>query len=219
MAIFSIRRWWTGILQASFPVAITTWSPFGDFGTFATVRGNSFALPFLKSAADGVTSATPLSQMKFEGKIAQVVICFLGTSPVQLAKPAHSSSCWARLYLIWRNFMNWRIPVSIFLTVFVLSGVLYFISPDKFAPPLFHLFSGGLMLGAVYMATDPVSSPITQRGCWIYGAGIGIMVIVIRNFGGLPEGVMYAILLMNAATPLINRVTHPGNYGRVKPAK
>lgn len=69
------------------------------------------------------------------------------------------------------------------------------------------------------MATDPVSSPITQRGCWIYGAGIGIMVIVIRNFGGLPEGVMYAILLMNAATPLINRVTHPKIYGQVKPAK
>ena len=206
-------------LQASFPVAITTWSPFGDFGTFATVRGNSFALPFLKSAADGVTSATPLSQMKFEGKIAQASDLFFGNDTGSIGETSALIILLGGLYLIWRNFMNWRIPVSIFLTVFVLSGVLYLISPDKFAPPLFHLFSGGLMLGAVYMATDPVSSPITQRGCWIYGAGIGIMVIVIRNFGGLPEGVMYAILLMNAATPLINRVTHPKIYGQVKPAK
>jgi electron transport complex protein RnfD len=85
--------------------------------------------------------------------------------------------------------------------------------PGETAGPLFHLSSGGLMLGAVFMATDPVTSPITQKGCWVFGIGIGILVVVIREFGGLPEGVMYAILLMNAVTPLINRVTQARVYG------
>lgn len=109
--------------------------------------------------------------------------------------------------------MNWRIPASILVTAAVLAALLNFAVPGDAPGPLFHLSSGGLMLGAVFMATDPVTSPITQKGCWVFGIGIGLLVVIIREFGGLPEGVMYAILLMNAATPLINRVTQARVYG------
>ncbi len=86
--------------------------------------------------------------------------------------------------------------------------------PARYPGPLFTLFSGSLLFGAIYMATDPVTSPLSPRGAWIFGIGIGLLVVLIRNFGGLPEGVMYAILLMNAATPLIDRYTQPRVFGR-----
>jgi electron transport complex protein RnfD len=100
----------------------------------------------------------------------------------------------------------------------VFSTVLGLFDADRFPTPWFSVFSGGLLLGAIYMATDPVTSPITPRGAWVFGIGVGILVVLIRVFGGLPEGVMYAILLMNAATPLINRLTQPTVFGRRKEA-
>jgi electron transport complex protein RnfD len=100
--------------------------------------------------------------------------------------------------------------------VVVFSGTLHLINPDKYADPLFYLFSGGLMLGAFFMATDMVSSPVTSRGNIIYGIGIGLVVMIIRIFGGLPEGVMFAILFMNAFVPLLNRYTRPKVFGEVK---
>jgi electron transport complex protein RnfD len=116
-------------------------------------------------------------------------------------------------YLALRRFLEWRIPVSIFATVGAFSGALYLIDSVAFPNPLFMLFSGGLIIGAVYMATDMVTSPITAAGAWIYGTGIGLLVVVIRVWGGLPEGVMYAILLMNALVPFINRATQPRVFG------
>jgi electron transport complex protein RnfD len=117
------------------------------------------------------------------------------------------------VYLAARRVLNWRIPIAIFAAVAAGSAILSGLDGEAFAGPSFHLFAGGLALGAVFMATDPVTSPITQRGCWVYGVGIGLLVVIIREFGGLPEGVMYSILLMNAATPLINRITQPRTYG------
>ncbi|HET9515097.1 MAG TPA: RnfABCDGE type electron transport complex subunit D, partial [Gemmatimonadales bacterium] len=90
---------------------------------------------------------------------------------------------------------------------------LHLLSPARFPDAVFTLFSGGLMLGAWYMATDPVTSPVTNKGCWIFGAGIGALVVIIRIWGGLAEGVMYAILLMNALVPFINRATQPVVFG------
>ncbi len=117
------------------------------------------------------------------------------------------------IYLIARNMMNWRIPVSIFVTVAVFSGALYLADPTRYASPVFMLLSGGLMLGAMFMATDMVGSPMTSRGCYLYGALIGLVTVVIRTWGGLPEGVMYAILLGNAVTPHLDRWTRPRVYG------
>lgn len=206
-------------LQASFPVAITTWMPQTGWSGFSQIRGETFTLPFLKSGPAAVTSATPLANMKFEAKLTALSDLLMGNTAGSLGETCALIILLSGVYLVWRNYINWRIPAGIFLAVFVAAGALHWLDSTQYAPPMFHLFSGGLMLGAVFMATDPVTSPITQRGCWIFGAGIGVLVMVIRTFGGLPEGVMYAILLMNAVTPLINRVTQPRIYGEVRERK
>ena len=113
-----------------------------------------------------------------------------------------------------RRACDWRIPVAVLASTAALSGAVWAVAPDRYPSPLFMLFSGGLMFGAVFMATDPVTSPLAPRGAWIFGVGIGVLVVLIRVWGGLPEGVMYAILLMNAATPLIERATQPRPFGR-----
>jgi len=203
-------------LQSSFPVAITTWSPFADLNGFLQLRGYTFAIPFIKPDADAITTATPLAQMKFDGISTEATNLFFGSSAGSLGETSALFLLLGGVYLIIRNYINWRIPAGIFIAVTLFASGLQLIDADKFAPPMFHLFSGGLMLGAIFMATDPVSSPITHKGCWIFGLGIGFLVVLIRTFGGLPEGVMYAILLMNSVTPLLNRVTQPRIYGEVK---
>ena len=116
-------------------------------------------------------------------------------------------------YLVARNMMNWRIPCAIFVTVFVISGIFYLVDPVAYPSPVFMLFAGGLMLGAVFMATDMVASPLTGLGCVLYGTLIGALVVAIRLWGGLPEGVMYAILIANAVSPHIDGLIQPRVYG------
>ncbi|MCB0281381.1 MAG: RnfABCDGE type electron transport complex subunit D [Calditrichae bacterium] len=203
-------------LQASFPVALTTWSPISDFSGITQLRGHTFALPFVQSKIDAITAATPLSQMKFDSHLTELTHLFFGSSAGSLGETGAIFLLLGGIYMVLRNYINWRIPLGVFFMVIIFASVLHGVDPVKFAPASFHLFSGGLMLGAIFMATDPVSSPITHKGCWIFGMGIGFLVVLIRTFGGLPEGVMYAILLMNGVTPLINRVTQPPIYGYVK---
>ena len=121
-------------------------------------------------------------------------------------------------YLALRNFLSWRIPASIFATVAVAETLLHALAPARFPGPLFMLFSGGLMRGAMYMATDLVTSPVTNLGGWIFGAGVAILVLLIRLWGGLAEGVMYSILIMNALVPYLNRWTEPRVFGS-RPAR
>ena len=204
-------------LQASFPVAITTWSVHSDFGGFFQIRGDTFALPFTTPRIDAVTTATPLAKMKFEQTPTEVTDLLFGQIPGSTGETCAVLILLGGIYLAYRRFLQWQIPVSILATVAVFATVLHLINADKFPGAPHHLLSGGLMLGAVFMATDPVTSPITPRGTWLFGAGIGVLVVLIRQFGGLPEGVMYAILLMNGATPLIDRYTQPKIYGTVKP--
>jgi electron transport complex protein RnfD len=116
------------------------------------------------------------------------------------------------LYLLIRKVADWRISLSMLITVIGVSSIFYLINPLN-GSPLFHFFSGGLLLGAFFMATDPVTTPVTKKGRYIFGAGCGILIMVIRIFSGLPEGVMYSILFMNAITPLINRYTRPKRFG------
>jgi electron transport complex protein RnfD len=122
------------------------------------------------------------------------------------------------LWLIARNLMSWRTPVAIFGSVALFAGALHSLHPDRYASPAFMLFSGGLALGALFMATDPVTSPIGHGGQWIHGALVGVLVVVIRVWGGMPEGVMYAILLGNAAAPHIDRLVRARVYGTAKEA-
>jgi electron transport complex protein RnfD len=117
-------------------------------------------------------------------------------------------------YLASRRYMDWRIPVAILGSAGVTAWILFGLDPVRYPNPFFMLFSGGLILGAVYMATDMATSPVTPRGMWVYGALIGLLTVVIRYYSGLPEGVMYAILIANAASPLIEKVTQPIPFGK-----
>ncbi|MCB0695306.1 MAG: RnfABCDGE type electron transport complex subunit D [Saprospiraceae bacterium] len=203
-------------LQAAFPGAITTWS--APATSFFALRGSNLALPFLKGeSVDAMTGATPLSAMKFTHQAADWQDLLIGQVSGSLGETSGGLFLLLGLYLAWRGLINWRIPVGMIATVGLFSGILYWIDPAHYAPPQFMILAGGLMLGAVYMATDLVSSPLTHKGIWIYAVGIGILVVMIRVWGGLPEGVMYAILLMNAVTPLINRALPTRVYGHASP--
>ena len=197
-------------LQGAFPVAITTWPSAG--GRFMTLHGDLFALPLTHPQPNAVTSATPLGLLKFEGKGTALTDLIIGSTGGSLGETAALMIVAGGIYLAWRGYLNWRIPVSILVAVMGLSAIIHVADATK-PDALFMLFSGGLMLGAVYMATDMVTSPITNGGKWVFGVGIGVLVVVIRIWGGLPEGVMYAILFMNALTPFINRATQPRVFG------
>jgi electron transport complex protein RnfD len=198
-------------LQAAFPVALTTWPKPGQ--GFWALRGDTFALPLMGPRVDAVTSATPLGLMKFEHAGTAFRDLLFGNTGGCLGETAGLLILVCGGYLALRNYLNWRIPAGIFATVAVFAGIFHLIDPARYPSPWFMLFSGGLMLGAVYMATDMVTSPVTNRGCWLFAFGIGFLVVVIRLWGGLAEGVMYAILLMNALVPFINRATQPRVFG------
>jgi electron transport complex protein RnfD len=198
-------------LQAAFPTAITTWPAAGQ--SWWTLRGPNFALPLMSGNVDAITEATPLNLMKFEHAATEVGSLLIGTTAGSLGETSAALIVLGGLYLAAKKYLNWRIPASILLTVAAFTAILWRIDPSVHPTPQFMLFSGGLMLGAVYMATDMVTSPVTNRGAWIFGFGIGFLVVLIRVWGGLPEGVMYAILLMNALVPFINRATQPRVFG------
>ncbi len=201
-------------LLATFPIAMTTWVHAVGEGGFLNVYSSNLALPFMQSGIDGTTAATPLGMLKFEQEVTPLSDLVFGKTSGSLGETSGLLLLLGGVYLWLRRDLDWRIPVSILLTVIAFSALLGLFDAERFPTPLFSVFSGGLMLGAIYMATDPVTSPITPRGAWIFGIGVGVLVMLIRVFGGLPEGVMYAILLMNAATPLIDRHTQPRVFGR-----
>jgi electron transport complex protein RnfD len=184
-------------LQAAYPVAMTTWSK------------PNFAV-------DTVTSATPLAAFKFDKIITGIEPLIIGNVGGSIGETSALAIIIGGVFLIWIKIVNWRIPLSMILGLILFGSIFWFIDPIKYPNPLFHLFSGGFLLGAFFMATDWVTSPYTSAGMWIYGLLISLIIVVIRLFGGLPEGVMYGILIMNAFVPLINRLTHPKIFGEAK---
>jgi len=180
-------------LMAAFPVVLTTWV-------------NPFTL-------DAVTTATPLGLAKFDHVITPYMPLFLGKVAGSIGETSALALILGGVYLLYKKIIDYRIPAGYMGTVVIFSLVTYLIAPDKFSPPVFHILAGGLLIGAIFMATDPVTSPVTAKGRWIFGAGCGIVTMIIRLWGGLPEGVMYSILLMNALTPLINKMARPRRFG------
>jgi electron transport complex protein RnfD len=120
------------------------------------------------------------------------------------------------IYMLWKKIITWHIPVAMLATIFVFTGILWMINPEKYIDPVFHLLTGGVLLGAFYMATDYVTSPMTVKGMLIYGLGIGFITVVIRVFGSYPEGVSFAILIMNGFVPLMNKYIKPKRFGLKK---
>lgn len=183
-------------LMIAFPVQMTTWINPLDGTTAAT-------------SLDGTSGATPLALMKMQGVSTDYLDLFLGNIGGCIGETSAILIIIGGLYLLYKGYIEWRIPTFYLGTVAVMSLVL---GKD----PIFNLLSGGLMIGAFFMATDMVTSPISKKGKIIFGIGAGFFTTLIRFYGGYPEGVSFAILLMNAFTPVINRFTVPKIYGEVK---
>lgn len=184
-------------LQAAFPVAITTWTK----PTFAI---------------DATTSATPLAAMKFDKIMSSLSPMFFGNVGGSLGETSAIAILLGGIFLIAVGIVNWRIPLSMIAGILIFGGLFWLLDPVKNPTPFFHLLAGGFMLGAFFMATDWVTSPVTGKGMWVFGLGISLILVTIRVYGGLPEGVMYSILIMNALVPLINRYTRPRIFGEAK---
>lgn len=201
------------VMQATFPVAMTTWLPPFAADRFAGLPGSLLTLPFSIPVYDATSQATPLAAWKFGRQMADVSDLAFGFVGGSTGETSALLILLGGAYLVARNMMSWRTPVAIFASVAAVSGALHLVDPVRYAGPAFHLFAGGLMLGAVFMATDMVTSPITRAGCILYGVLIGVLVVVIRVWGGMPEGVMYAVLLGNAVAPHLDNQIRPRVYG------
>lgn len=210
-------------LQAAFPTAITTWSPPFVPGRFASFVPSTLTFPFatadpidqwVKSLAiDGFSGATPLALQKFEHISTKTSSLVMGMTSGSAGETSAVLILICGAYLVARKMMDWRVPTAMLLSAFLTSGAFYLADSQKYPTPVFTLFAGGLMLGAVFMASDMVASPVTPLGVWIYGGLMGFLTVIIRLKGGLPEGVMYAILLGNAVSPIIDNLTQPRVYG------
>lgn len=213
-------------VQAAFPVSITTWTPAFVPSRFAEFIPSTLTMPFalppatdkwvLEVATDGFTGATALALHKFEQVSTDTLDLFMGTTAGSVGETSALLILICGAYLVARRMMNWQIPVAVMLGTVLTAGFFFLLDADQYPDPMFMLFSGGLMLGAVFMASDMVASPVTPLGVWVYGLLIGFVTVIIRLFGGLSEGVMYAILLGNAASPLIEAATQPRIYGARK---
>ena len=196
-------------LLISFPVQMTTWPlPLGFQTKYLDAATGPTTLGVLK---EGIRNGKTVSQLM--DQIPTHMQMFLGKMGGSLGEVAAGALLLGLVYLLYKKIITWHIPVSILLTITVFSGILWLSNPQTNADPLFHLLTGGVMLGAIFMATDYVTSPMSKSGMIIYGVGIGMITIIIRRFGAYPEGVSFAILIMNAFVPLINRYIKPRRFG------
>lgn len=197
-------------LLVSFPAAMTSWPVIGQMGSYTDAETGATPLSVMKTAIQtGDTSVLERLPDSFD--------LLLGNMGNGFGAGTIGEACALTLllglaFMLWKKIITWHIPVSIIATVFVCSLLLHLADPI-YANPIQVILSGGLMLGAIFMATDYVTSPMTPQGQIIYGVGIGLLTIVIRNWGSYPEGMSFAILIMNAFTPLINNYCNPRRFG------
>jgi electron transport complex protein RnfD len=202
-------------LLISFPVQMTTWpdpSPITHkFSGYLDVTTGATPLGVLKETIRNGADVSSTIADKYPDYM-QFLYGNMGGSCGEIAGLAILIGL---IYMLWKKVITWHIPVSILGTVILFTGILWFVNPMKYADPVFHLLTGGLLLGAVFMATDYVTSPMSKRGMIIYGVGIGLLTIIIRVWGAFPEGVSFAILIMNAFVPLINIYMKPKRFGEL----
>ena len=194
------------VLLISFPVQMTTWT----------------APKSIFEGGDALTGATPLGMIK-EGlmksgnidsiKDVSETALFIGNVGGSIGEASAIALLVGAALLFYKGYISWHIPVSFIGSSALFAGIFWLIDPTRYADPLFHILAGGMILGAFFMATDYVTSPMTGKGMIIFGAGCGLITMIIRLWGGYPEGVSFAILLMNSATPLIDRYTAPKRFG------
>ncbi len=198
-------------LLISFPVQMTSW-PIAIESRMAYLDATTGATP-LGILKEGLKNGEPMRALMEQ--IPDYSHLFLGNMSGSLGEISAAALILGGLYLLWKKIITWHIPVSIIATVVAFTGILWLVNPDGYADPGFHLLAGGIMLGAIFMATDMVSSPMTGKGKIIFGVGIGSLTVIIRLFGAYPEGVSFAILIMNAFVPLIDKYVKPKRFGEV----
>lgn len=196
-------------LLVSFPAQMTSWPKIGQHLSYLDAETGATPLYYMKEAIKN----GDLHQLE---KVPDSLSLFLGNGYAEGMGTVGEVCALALLlglaYMLWKKIITWHIPVSIIGTVFVLAGLFHLANP-VYADPLTVILSGGLMLGAIFMATDYVTSPMTPKGQIIYGVSIGVLTLVIRNWGSYPEGMSFAILIMNAFTPIINMYVKPKRFG------
>lgn len=191
-------------LALAYPAAMAgNWT---EAGSGLTGRALQYVTAANAEQLDAVSAATPLAQAK-QGEYVALLDMFLGNTSGSLGETSTLCIILGGVYLLWTRVTNWRTVVAILGSCALMSGILHHSQPDRYAPVLYHLFGGGLMLGAFFMATDPVTSPVTNSGKWICGIAIGLLVAVIRNYTGYTEGMMFALLLGNILSPLVDEAT------------
>ena len=195
-------------LLISFPDQMTSWPKIGQVTSYLDAATGATPLALMKMAVHGDASALEQLPSSFD--------LFIGATGGSLGEVSALALLIGLLYMLWKKIITWHIPVSIQATVVVFSGLMHMANPTLYASPAVHLFFGVLMLGAIFLATVYVTSPMTHKGMIIYGVAIGFLTVVIRNFGAYPEGMSFAILIMNAFTPLINNYCKPKRFGEVK---
>lgn len=193
----------------SFPVQMTSWPlPVASRLQYLDAVTGPTPLAILK---EGLKNGETISQMG--DKIPSHMQMFMGLMGGSLGEIAAFALLIGFAWLLFTKVITWHIPVSIFTTIAVFTGILWMINPETNADPIFHLLTGGVMIGAIFMATDYVTSPMNPVGMWIFGIGIGLLTVIIRVWGAYPEGVSFAILIMNAFVPLLNRYIKPKRFG------
>lgn len=198
-------------LLVSFPVPMTSWpTPIAARMQYLDAVTGATPLGFLK---EGVKNGEKVSALM--DQIPSHMQLFIGNMGGSLGEVAGAALVLGLIYMLYKKVITWHIPGSILGTIVIFTGILWLINPDKYADPLFHLLTGGVLLGAIFMATDYVSSPMSVKGQLLFGVGIGVLTVVIRIAGAYPEGVSFAILIMNAFVPLINMYIKPKRFGEV----
>ena len=195
-------------LLISFPAKMTSWPVPHQLTAYADAVTGATPMNLIGQIAGGNTAAMD--------QLPALKDLFLGNIGGCIGEVSALALLIGLVILLLRKVITWHIPVTILATVAVLTGIMWLINPVLYVNPLYHLCSGGLMLGAIFMATDYVTSPMTTKGMVWYGIGIGFLTVIIRYFGSYPEGMSFAILLMNAVTPLINNWCKPKRFGEAQ---
>lgn len=190
----------------SFPVQMTSW----PVNTRSGIDGITSATP-LGLIKEGILNGTPISEISQNLPSASDML--FGNIGGSLGEISALFLIIGGLYMLFKKVITWHIPVSVIGTVALVALVFWLVNSEIYINPVYHVLTGGLMLGAIFMATDMVSSPMTPKGQIIFGVGIGLITISIRMFGAYPEGISFAILIMNAFTPLINTYVKPKRFG------
>lgn len=200
-------------LLISFPVQMTSWPmPIASRVQYTDALTGATPLAILK---EGLSKGQTISQMDLPSNLDM----FMGLMGGSVGEISALALLIGMAWLLITRTITWHIPVSIIGTVAAFTSIMWLIAPETNANPVFHLLTGGLLLGAIFMATDYVTSPMHPAGMWVYGIGIGLLTVIIRVWGSYPEGMSFAILIMNAVVPLINKYMKPKRFGERRAAQ